>query len=70
MPVVPLHATCLTIGVAFLSSACMLAAPGAWVCALAVMAIELSASAAAANVKVSLFINPPPVCRMPNTECR
>src|SRR5580692_7311426 len=51
------------IGVAFWLSACMLAAPAPW--AFADNAIEPSTSAAAAKVKVSFFINPPHVCRMP-----
>jgi hypothetical protein len=57
-PVMPLHAACFTIGVAFLR-AWMLAAPRCSVCALADMAIVPSASAAAANVIESLLIRPP-----------
>jgi len=55
-PVLPLHAACLTIGVMFLRFARKPAAPDAWVCALAVMAIVPSTSTAAVKAIVSFLM--------------
>src|ERR1700722_17453462 len=57
----PRHATRFTVGVAVWR--CAWPDPSCW--AYADRPIEPSASAAAAKVKVSVFINPPPDCRMP-----
>ena len=54
----PRHAACFTVGVAFQICEWMLAAPGAWVCALADMAVGPNTSNAAVNVIVSFFKAP------------
>jgi hypothetical protein len=54
-PVMPLHAACFTIGVAFLS-AWMLAAPRCSFCALAGKVMAPNTSAAEAKVMVSFLM--------------